>query len=153
MKNKKIDTIIYNGLGFPIKLINVPLRKALGEWVLDINLNQLQITVLRILIQKKTALTGQELNFIRNYLEVSVHAFAELFGITDSIVSKCESDEAKLNPGTEVCIRLYMLDHLHVKDKEFRKVYAQMNLKSFLRKESKSQKPIEIDAEEQQLAA
>ena len=49
MKRKKIETFIYRGLGFPIKLINAPMKKTLGEWVIDLDMNKLQIAVLRAL--------------------------------------------------------------------------------------------------------
>ena len=32
MKKRKKKTFIYEGLGFPIKLINVPMKKVFGEW-------------------------------------------------------------------------------------------------------------------------
>jgi hypothetical protein len=30
-KDRKEETFIYEGLGFPVKLINVPIKKVLGE--------------------------------------------------------------------------------------------------------------------------
>jgi hypothetical protein len=42
MKNRKIETFIYKGLGFPILLVDAPMRKTLGEWVIDIDFNKLR---------------------------------------------------------------------------------------------------------------
>ena len=44
---KKSKTFIYEGLGFPIELINVPMKKVLNEWIIDIDMNALQIFVFK----------------------------------------------------------------------------------------------------------
>lgn len=127
MINSKTDTLIYEGLGFPIRLINVPMKKKFGEWVIDINFNHLQIVVLRLLALKLNLLKGAELRFIRHYFEMSTHTFAKLFGVTHAAVLKWENEESKMNFGTEIWIRLYILDHLKVSDKEFRRSYLKLN--------------------------
>jgi hypothetical protein len=50
MKELKKDTILWEGLGFSIRLINMPMRKVFGEWVLDINLEHFQKEVLFSLV-------------------------------------------------------------------------------------------------------
>lgn len=146
MKEKKLGTLIYEGLGFPIRLINVPLKKVFGEWAIDINFNALQIVVLNILARKPTALTGKELRFIIDYLEMSTRDFAKLFGVTHTAVLKWEKEETRMNPSTEVYLRLYLLDYLKVTDKEFRMTYLKIKPKNFAHSESKNY-PLEIDAE------
>jgi hypothetical protein len=42
MKNIKKETFVYEGLGFPVLLVNASLRKTLGEWVIDIDFNKLR---------------------------------------------------------------------------------------------------------------
>ena len=37
MERKK-ETFIFEGLGFPIKLIDTPMKKVFGQWVIDIDL-------------------------------------------------------------------------------------------------------------------
>jgi len=125
MSKTKTDTFIYEGLGFPIRLINVPMKKVFGKWALDINFNQLHLGILLLLAKKSSPLSGKELRFIRHYLEMSTHVFAKLFGVTHTAVLKWENEERKMAPGTEICIRLYVLDHLKVTDKVFRKVYSE----------------------------
>lgn len=127
MEETKKDTFIWEGLGFPIRLINVPMRKALGEWVLDINLEGFQKIVLHILAYKKAPLSGGELRFIIDYLRMATREFANLFGVTHAAVLKWEKEKSRMNPSTEVCLRLYILNHLKVADKEFRKLYLKIN--------------------------
>lgn len=146
MRKIKRDTVIFNGLGFPIRLINVPMKKVFSEWVLDINYNTLQIAVLNMLARKPTPLSGNELRFIIDYLEMSTRDFAKLFGVTHAAVLKWEKEEAKMNPGTEVYLRLYILNYLKVTDKEFRKLYLKINPKILADSRSETA-PMEIDAE------
>ena len=68
MKKTKTDTFIFEGLGFPVRLVNVPMKRVFGEWAIDINFNTLQLAVLNMLARKPTPLTGGELQFIVDYL-------------------------------------------------------------------------------------
>ena len=99
-----------------------------------------------MLVKKDIPLSGKELRFIRHYLEMSTHAFAKLFGVTHTAVLKWENGERKMSPGMEICIRLYVLDHLQVTDKEFRKIYLTFKPEVIAKKHVKSI-PLEIDAD------
>ena len=144
--NKKRDTFIYEGLGFPIRLVNVPIKKVFGEWAIDINFNILQSSVLNILARKPTHLSGNEIRFIIDYLEMSTRDFAKLFGVSHAAVIKWEKEETKMNPSTEVCLRLYILNYLKVTDKEFRKLYLKINPKNLANSETNTD-PLEIDVD------
>lgn len=146
MKNTKKDTFIWEGLGFPIRLVNVPMKKVFGEWVMDINLNIFQIAVLNSLARKPTPLSGGELRFIIDYLEMSIRDFAKLFVVTHAAVLKWEKEESRMNPSTEVCLRLYILNHLKVTDKEFRKLYLKISPENLANAEN-DYNPLEFDAE------
>lgn len=145
---RKRDTFIYEGLGFPIRLINVPMRKVLGnEWAIDINFNILQKVVLHMLAIKPTLLTGCELRFIIDYFEMSFRDFAKLFGVSHAAVVKWEKEESKMNPSTEVYLRLYILNYLQVSDREFRKLYLEMS-PELLSHAARETEPLEIDIEQ-----
>lgn len=146
MKETKKDIFIWEGLGFPIRLINVPMKKVFGDWVLNINLDLFQKAVLHLLARKPTPLSGAELRFIIDYLKMSARGFAQLFGVTHAAVLKWENEKSKMNPGTEVCLRLYILNHLKVADKEFRGLYAKISPQNLANAESDSTL-LEIDAE------
>lgn len=146
MKQIKKDTFIWEGLGFPIRLINVPMRKVFGEWILDINLEHFQKVVLLTLARKPTSLSGTEVRFIIDYLKMSTREFARLFGVTHAAVLKWENEKSKMNPSTEVCVRLYVLNHLKVADKEFRKLYLKISHQNLSNSEN-NKILLEIDAE------
>lgn len=145
-KEKKRESFIYEGLGFPIRLINVPMKKVFGEWAMDINFNILQKNVLHMLARKPTSLSGDELRFIMGYLEMSTREFANLFDVTHVAVLKWLKEDAKMNPNTEICLRLYLLDYLRVTDKEFRRLYVKIREKNLADFEGESN-PLEIDAD------
>ena len=88
MKNKKKSTFVFQGFGFPIKLIDVPMRKVLGHWVIDIEMGKLEAVVLQALIHKPTLLNGDELRFIRKYLSMTTSEFGKLFGVSHVAVVK-----------------------------------------------------------------
>jgi DNA-binding transcriptional regulator YiaG len=145
MKETKKETFIYKGLGFPIRLVNVPMKKILGEWAININFNALQLAVLNMLAKKTTTLTGGELRFIIDYLEMSTRDFAKLFGVSHAAVLKWEKEESKMNPSTEIYLRLYLLNYLKVTDKEFRKFYSNITPNNLVHSESEAI-PLEVDA-------
>jgi DNA-binding transcriptional regulator YiaG len=144
---KKTESFVFEGLGFPIFLVDAPWKKVFGEWVLDINLKELQDVVLQTLIHKSNPLNGCELRFIRKFLELSTAAFGKLFGVSHVAVVKWENDQSQINPATELCIRLHVMDRLLPKDKEFRKFYHDMSIET-LKKHKKSvrKRPIKINA-------
>lgn len=145
-KNKKKETFIYEGLGFPIRLINAPLKKIYGEWTFDFSIGMFQQAVLNMLAMKPSPLTGAELRFIIDYFEMSYRDFAKIFGVSHVAVAKWEKEKSRMNPGTEVYLRLYLLNYLKVTDKEFRKFYAQMNLEQ-LAKAATEEILLELDAD------
>lgn len=144
---KKIETFVFEGLGFPVVLVDAPWKKVFGEWALDINLKKLQEVVLQTLIHKSNPLNGSELRFIRKFLELTTAAFGKLFGVSHVAVVKWENDQSQINPSTELCIRLHIMDRLVPKDKEFRKFYHDMSIATFAKhKRSVGQRPIKINA-------
>lgn len=145
MRARKTETFIYEGLGFPILMVNVPMKKVLGEWAMDIDFNALQRKVLKKLASKPTTLTGAEIKFIIDYLELSTRNFAKLFGVTHAAVLKWEQEKTRMNPGTEACVRLHILNYLKATDKEFRKIYSRISPENLARSSGESS-PLEIDA-------
>lgn len=138
MKRKTVKQFEYCGLGFPIILMNVPLITVRGIEVPDIDYNELQRNVLLALCNKPFPLTGNEVRFIRQYLEMTYTDFAKSFGVTHAIVIHWEKSQnflAKITPSTELCIRLFVLDALKANNKLFRTILESLTTLNF----SKSQ--------------
>jgi DNA-binding transcriptional regulator YiaG len=95
MSTKK--TIIFHHLGFPIKLISCPHILVEGELVPDVDYEQLEELMFRVLPLKPTRLTGAELKFIRHHLGKTQAQFAKWLedNVDDSSISKWEAQDLK----------------------------------------------------------
>lgn len=136
--SKKIKKTLYNGFGFPVLLINVSAKIIRGRIEPDINYRSLGAAVIAALCQKETPLTGHQVKFIRQYFELSLREFAEIFGLSHPAVLKWESHgdiSAEISPATEKALRLEAVFRLGLKEKDFYRIFADFkNLASKLQK-------------------
>jgi DNA-binding transcriptional regulator YiaG len=109
---RKTKTIIYEGLGFPIELIDTPMKKVFGEWVIDIDMNALQLFVFKGLLHKPSPLTGKELRFMRKFLEMTTTELGRKLGVSHATVVKWEKQQAKISPMQDSYIRIFLFEHL-----------------------------------------
>jgi DNA-binding transcriptional regulator YiaG len=144
-KDRKVKTFVYEGLGFPITLVNTPMRKVFGEWIIDIDMTRLQLVVLRALAFKSGRLTRHELQFIRKFLALTTAKFGHIFGVTHAAVIQWENGKRHLTPSTEFCIRLHILGHLRAKAGEFRDLYNAVPLEVLAKEKIKAATHLEID--------
>lgn len=153
MIEKKNETFMYTDLGFPIQLIDVPMRKILGEWCLDINLNIFQQEVLKMLIHKSTPLQAGELGFIRKYFEMTTTAFGKVFGVSHAAVIKWESGQLPAPP-MDVYIRMYVMDRLNAKNADFGKLFHEVNMADLVqaKKERRKEKPLSLNVRHRRFA-
>lgn len=131
MKRKIEKLYTFEGLGFPVHLINVPMIEVRGEFILDIDFNKLQKAVLLHLSHKKTPLTGNEVQYIRKYFSLNITAFGRLFGYSHSAVLKWENQGdafAKIAPTAEIYLRLYILNFLHEDALDFKELYNEIQI-------------------------
>lgn len=148
---KKRKTFIFTELGFPIKLINAPMIKKFGEWFIDIDMNELMRIVLEALAHKPTALTGDEIGFIRSYLKMTTTDFGKIFSVSHSAVVKWENNENQISPSLDLYIRLYILDYLCAKDREFRSLYQELSLARIAKREKGKRYSVSIEADSEDL--
>jgi len=146
MKTRKTKTFVYRGFGFPITLIKAPMKKMLSGWVVDIDMQKLEEVVLFALIHKPASLTGNELRFMRKVLELNTTDFGRLLGVTHAAVVKWENETTKINPSTEVLIRLRMLDHLSATSEEFKKVLQEIDVEALAKSKRAHLSKIAVDA-------
>ncbi len=135
MAKQKIEReFVYDGLGFPIVLRNVPMIELRGVWTLDIDLNVLQRAVLLALAHHPMDLTGNQIRYIRTWLGLTKAKFGKLFGMTHPAVVKWEktADKAsKMNLSAQRDLRLLVLDKLLSKDADFRNAFRIVYLTEF----------------------
>jgi DNA-binding transcriptional regulator YiaG len=116
MEETKIVTeYIDTGYGFPVTIYNVPMTKVRGEWLPKINYVRLANAVLKSLCQKEAFLTGNEIRFIRNQLEMTLDEFGKRFDVSHQAVMKWEdmkNNPTKMKWSTEKDIRLFIYKKL-----------------------------------------
>lgn len=125
MKTKIQKEYVDVGFGFPVYLQNVPMVYVRGVWTPKVNYKRLSEMLLQMLVEKPSRLTGNELNFIRNKLQMNLKAFAERFYVTHPAVLKWEKSADKptnMNWATEKDIRLYVY-HSVSKEDNFSAIY------------------------------
>src|SRR5262245_25565575 len=126
MEKKTQKTFIDHGFGFPIVLENVPMVKTRGVWTPHVDYNELGRVVLHALAFKPGRLTGHEIRFVRQQLEMTLQAFAKRFCVTHVAVMKWERAKAKstvMSWTTEKDIRLFILSKLEKDHKEIASLY------------------------------
>lgn len=145
MERKK-ETFIYEGLGFPIELIDAPMKKVFGEWILDIDMNELQLFVFKGLIYKPYPLTGKEIRFMRKFLELSTTELGKKLGISHATVIKWEKAQAKISPMQESYIRLFLFECL--KDHELIQLYKEITPEKLAEGVRKKQPPFPVNTKQ-----
>ena len=127
MERKVQKHFVDMGFGFPVHLINVPMIKVRGQWTPDVDYNKLQGLVLKQLAHKSGRLSGAEVHFIRQALEMTLQQFAKRLGVSHVAVIKWEkvgSESTTMNWSTEKDIRLFVLSRLGASSKDAMALYA-----------------------------
>ena len=130
MEQKVRKKYIDETLGFPVILMDVPMRKTRGTWVPNINYQAFKTSVLHLLAFKPSRLSGAEVKFIRHTFEMSTEAFGERFGdVSHPAVLKWEKKgqaASDMNWSTEKDIRMEILRFLNEKPKEIVGLYESL---------------------------
>jgi DNA-binding transcriptional regulator YiaG len=109
-------------------------------------MDELQSVVLRSLVCKQTRLTKDELRFMRKSLFMTTTEFGKILGVSHVAVLRWENGQRRISPAIELFIRLYILNHLDVKDKDFRSLYNLITLEKLSNAKSEKKSAMEIDA-------
>ena len=126
METRTQKKYIDESLGFHVVLLNAPMLKVRGQWALNVNYNDYQKAVLKILAHKPSRLIGSEIRFIRKYFEMTARSFAQRFSVKHTAVLKWEKQEengTNMTWSTEKDIRLFVLDELERKSSALRDLY------------------------------
>jgi transcriptional regulator with XRE-family HTH domain len=145
MKTKR-ETFVYHGLGFPVELIDCPMKEVFGEWVLDINLVALQRIVFHGLIHKMRPLSGKEMRFLRKFLGLSTSELAGKLGITHAAISKWESGQANVSPSQETYLRLLFCELF--RDAELVRLFKEIRPEQLAKKSTGKSDTFQVHAKE-----
>lgn len=114
MERKIEENYVTRVLGFPVVLKEVSFRRFRDTWVTEINWELLTHTALWALAHKPAPLTGNEVRFIRTFMEKSLQEFAALCEVkSHQAVMNWESKNDEftgMNRSTEILLRARVLD-------------------------------------------
>ncbi|MCX6990534.1 MAG: hypothetical protein NTX49_05665 [Chlamydiae bacterium] len=146
---KEIERSLFEGLGFPIFLKNIPVIEIHGEEILDIDFNQLQKTVLLSLCYKPLPLSGSQIKYIRKYFEMTRSEFGEKFGYSEAAVIKWEKSSgnfAKMDLTTDECIRLFIFRKMDGRSDAFKEFYDELDIRRIVKNQKElADKMLSID--------
>ncbi len=117
------------GFGFPVRLLNVPTVRIRGAWTPQVPYNRISKALLRALASKTGRLTGDQVRFIRQSLQMTLEQFGLRFDVSRIAVDKWEKsgDEATaMTWPTEKDLRIFLLTKDAAKPQEIAALYAEL---------------------------
>jgi hypothetical protein len=138
-QQKTVKSWIETGLGFPVRLSNVPMIKVRGEWTPNIDYNRLTDAVLYALCEKPVRLTGNEVRFIRLHFEMTLQAFAKRFAVSHAAVHKWEKtkdEPTEMNWASEKDLRLFVLSKISARSEDLANLYQDLERSKADRKQT-----------------
>lgn len=121
---------VHYGCIFPVVLSRVQMISCGGDnAIVMLDHRRFTHTALEALLTKPTRLTGNEVRFIRHHHEMTLADFGKRFDVSHAAVKKWESkNDAATGMGwtTELAIRLFILEKLGTKPREFRRIYGEL---------------------------
>lgn len=113
----KIKNYQWNGFGFPVVFSELPAVKIRGEVIPDVDLSKFAKPIILIICTKQLVpLSGNQVKFIRNYLNMSLREFAKFMDVTHQSVMRWEKkakSAAQIGVNTEIVLRLKILKQLN----------------------------------------
>lgn len=113
----KIKNYHWNGFGFPVVFSELPAIKIRGELVPDVDLSQFAKPLIQIICAKQIVpLSGNQVKFIRNHLNMSLREFAKFMDVKHQSVMRWEKkakSAARIDINTEIVLRLKILKELN----------------------------------------
>ncbi len=109
----RLEKLVIQSYGFPVILRDVPALEFHDQWMPYINWDELQAVVVRALAHKPSPLTGNEVHFIRQYIDAGPSDFATLSGGTLDQVrvwEKRETNATGMRRDQEIALRTRILD-------------------------------------------
>ena len=120
----------YTVLGFPVLILNPVFKKAFGDDCLDIDHKKFVASVFMALIYKPARLSGAELKFIRQYMEMSQDNFVKkiFYGEIDrATLSRYEGKKLRasgMNASQESILRARMIVYISRERPSVKKYFA-----------------------------
>ena len=109
-QKKIIEAHYASELGLPVVIKNVPVIEIDGEEILDIDYSKISETLFASLLLKPFPLTGEEVRFMRLFMELTLEKLAAALHVTHPTVlswEKSNNQFTNMTDGTEAMLRIF----------------------------------------------
>lgn len=98
--------------GVPVMLVGINVYRCPNchDYEVEIpNLSGLHAAIAGHLVRKRERLSGQEIRFLRKYLNFSSAEFAETIGVAPETISRWEKDKDRIGPAADRLLRMFVV--------------------------------------------
>jgi DNA-binding transcriptional regulator YiaG len=126
METKIAKEFKYSDLGIDIILKDVVLYKIGREWAPKIDIEKLSKKVFTLLTYRAASFLGNEILFIRTYLQMSKSEFGRELSVSHTAVAKWEKSGKKITSmdiGTELLLKMVMAEKSGATASKYQEIY------------------------------
>lgn len=126
METKIVKEYKYSDLGIDIILKDVVLYKIGREWAPKVDIEKLSKRVFSLLTYRAASFSGNELLFIRTYLQMSKSEFGRELKVSHTAVAKWEKSGKKISSmdiGTELLLKMIMAEKSGATASKYQEIY------------------------------
>lgn len=126
MKTKIVKEYKYSDLGIDIILKDIVLYKIGREWLPKIDIEKLSKRIFSLLTYRAGSFSGNELLFIRTYLQMSKSEFGRELKVSHTAVAKWEKSGKKISSmdiGTELLLKMIMAEKSGATASKYKEIF------------------------------
>jgi DNA-binding transcriptional regulator YiaG len=126
METKIAKEYKYSDLAIDIILKDVVLYKIGREWAPKIDIEKLSKNVFTLLTYRAASFSGNEILFIRTYLQMSKSEFGRELSVSHTAVAKWEKSGKKITSmdiGTELLLKMVMAEKSGATASKYQEIY------------------------------
>lgn len=126
MKTKIVKEYKYSDLGIDIILKDIVLYKIGREWLPKIDIEKLSKRIFSLLTYRAASFSGNELLFIRTYLQMSKSEFGRELKVSHTAVAKWEKSGKKISSmdiGTELLLKMIMAEKSGATASKYKEIF------------------------------
>ena len=129
METKIAKEFKYSDLGIDIILKDVVLYKVGREWLPKIDIEKLSKRIFTLLTYRAASFSGNELSFIRTYLQMSKSEFGRELKVSHTAVGKWEKAGKKISSmdiGTELLLKMIMAEKSGATASKYQEIFKKI---------------------------
>lgn len=131
--SKVVPTYVYHGCGFPVTILNAPMKKFRDQWFLDIDTSVIDEKVAFQIAAQSARMTGKQTEFIRKWSSMTMREMAKILSVSHVAVHKWEQAGSKatlMDINTERVFRAHIFIRLGFSPAKTLEIITTLNAKA-----------------------